>query len=219
MVATGGRNLKCALCPFLPLHVAEVAAAVGGGAFARLGRGNRRLASEVLNQFRQGIGRDHLGPVDPGRFGAAGGGTEKRAVLFGGCDGGGQAPEDRDQGPVERQLAQGDGAFHRVLGQDLDRGQQGQRNRQVEMAALFRQVCGRKVDCDPFRGQRDMHRGQGGAHTVARLADRLVGQADDGEGRQPGGHGALHLDLSGFDPFEGNGVGFGDHGISPVKQG
>ncbi len=61
------------------------------------------------------------------------------------------------------------------------------------MAALLEEVGGREIDDHPLGRQRETHGGEGGAHPLARLADRLVGQADDQEGREP--RRDLHLDL------------------------
>ena len=53
------------------------------------------------------------------------------------------------------------------------------------MAAFLEQVGRREVDGDAPGRQRQAQRVERRAHPLARFADRLVGQADDGEGRQP----------------------------------
>jgi len=97
-------------------------------------------------------------------------------------------------------------------GDDFQRGEQGEGDGQVEMAAFLGHVGGRQVDGDALGRKCDGHRRQRGSHAVARLGHGLVGQAHEREGRDAGGDGALHLDLAGLDALEGDGVGAGDHG-------
>ena len=54
------------------------------------------------------------------------------------------------------------------------------------MAAFLQQVGGFEVDQDALERQRQAHGGECGADTLARLADRLVGQADQDEAGRPG---------------------------------
>jgi hypothetical protein len=49
------------------------------------------------------------------------------------------------------------------------------------------------------------------AAPLARLGDRLVRQADDGEGRQPRGDRHLGLDIDDLDPVECHGANSRDH--------
>ena len=86
-----------------------------------------------------------------------------------------------------------------------DRGEQAERDRQVEMRAFLGQVGRRQIDGDPLGRKRQPDRGQRRADPLAALGDRLVGQADDDEGRQPGGE--LHLDFDGasLEPEIGDG--------------
>ncbi len=72
------------------------------------------------------------------------------------------------------------------------------------MAAFLRQVGGREIDGDAARRQRQAGGDQRGAHALARLAHRLVGQADDVEGRQAGRDLHLHVDRAGLDALERN---------------
>ena len=67
------------------------------------------------------------------------------------------------------------------------------------MAALFRQIGRGKVHGDAVVGQRKPDGVQGGAHTLARFAHRLVGETDDVERTSRGGalsdvH--LHIDFA-----------------------
>ena len=71
------------------------------------------------------------------------------------------------------------------------------------MAALLRQVGWREIDRDSPRRQRQTRGDQRRANPFAGLGDRLVGQSDDGEGRQAGRDLHLHVDGAGFDPLKG----------------
>ena len=113
--------------------------------------------------------------------------------------------------PVEAELADRD-IMRQALGIGRpDRRQQAQRDRQVEMRAFLGQVGGRQVDGDPLGRQRQADRGQRGAHPLAAFGDRLVGQADDDEGGQPGGELDLHLDGARLEPEIGDGGDGRDH--------
>ena len=70
--------------------------------------------------------------------------------------------------------------------------------------------AGARLISTRLRRQRQAHGGQRGAHPLARLADRLVGQADDQEGGHAGGDLHLHLDRHGLDAGEGEGLHAGD---------
>ena len=78
-------------------------------------------------------------------------------------------------------------------GLELIRGDQNtQRDRQIEAAAVLRQIGRRQRHCDAPRRRRETGIGDRGAHPVARFAHRRIGQADDIEARQPAGQ--VHLD-------------------------
>jgi len=49
------------------------------------------------------------------------------------------------------------------------------------------------------------------AHPLPAFGDRLVGQANQGERRQPRGHLHLDPDLDDFNPLEGDCIGARDH--------
>jgi hypothetical protein len=97
----------------------------------------------------------------------------------------------RAEAAVERELAR-----HSVLGERLPRhlprrGEDGERDRQVESRTLLAQRGGREVDRDlalrpPERGGRDA-----ASHAVLRLLARAVGEADDREA----GHAAVQVGL------------------------
>lgn len=83
------------------------------------------------------------------------------------------------------------------------------------MAALLQHICRRQIHGDPFRRQRQPHRAEGGTHPLLAFGDRLVGQPDDGEGRQPTGHLNLDVDVQRIDPLKRNRGDSRDHGVKP----
>ena len=156
--------------------------------------------------------------ADPGRLGAAGLGTDQRTAVFGGGHRGGQGADHGNERTVERQFAKRHRLRHVLLRDHADGRQQRERDGQVEMRAFLGQVGGRQVHGDLAGRQGDGHGGQRRAHPVARLAHRLVRQADDGKGGHAGGQGALHLDGPRLDPFERHGIGACDH-AAPSEYG
>ena len=83
---------------------------------------------------------------------------------------------------VERQFADHRVGVERVGGDRADRRHHAERDRQVVVAALLRQIGGREIDGDALGRQRQPRGGERRAHPLARFADRLVGEADDVEG-------------------------------------
>ena len=96
-----------------------------------------------------------------------------------------------------------------------DRRHQAERDRQVVVAAFLRQVGGREIDGDAARRQRQAGGDQRRAHALARFGHRLVGQADDVEGRQAGRDLHLHVDGAGLDALERHRGDALDHGDAP----
>ncbi len=79
------------------------------------------------------------------------------------------------------------------------------------MAAFLRDIGGRQIDRDPPRRQRQPRGDQRRADPLARLGNRLVGQADNGKGGQPGRDLHLHVDRAGLDPLKRYGGNALDH--------
>ena len=212
------RDLERALGAFLSLDVQQVARRRRARDIAGAGGADGLGAREMADRGREAGGGDDVRGIDPcglrpGRLGA-----QERPAFRRGRHRRGQGARDRHQRAGQRQLSEGDGAGGIVGRDDVERRKQRQRDGQVEMRSLLRQVGGREVDRDPLRWQRDRHRRQGRAHTFARLGHRLVRQADDREGRHAGRYRALHLDHAGLDPLERDGIGMCDHGLSPSRR-
>ena len=100
-------------------------------------------------------------------------------------------------------------------GMRADRGHQAERDRQVVMAAFLGQVGGREIDGDAAGRQRQAGGDQRRAHPLLGFRHRLVGQADDVEGRQAGRDLHLHVDGAGLDALERHGGDALDHGDAP----
>ena len=211
VVAAGGGDLERAFGLFLAAHVAEIADVCRAGDGAGFGGGDRGAAGEVVDQRQQGFRRDDLDGAHPGGLGAAGGGADQPAIGLRGGHRGGQGADDRDERAVERQFAESHVRCDGVGGQDLHRGENRQRDGQIEMRALLGQVGGREVDGDALGREGEAHRGHRGAHAFLGLGDRLVGQAHEIERGQTGGDGALHLDEAGVHALECDSVGARDH--------
>ena len=203
-----------------PFTSAKSRAEAASGDRAGLGRGEGGAAGEVVDERASRVfGGDHLDRADPGGLGAAAGRADQAAVGLGRGQRGGQGADHRDQRAVERELAEGHRAGDLVVREDLHRGEQRERDGQVEVRAFLGQVGGREVDGDALGRQREAHGGHRGADAFLGLGDRLVGQADEVEGGQAGGDGALHLDEPRLDPLEGDRVGARGHcGVSRVGR-
>src|SRR5216684_7591496 len=92
-----------------------------------------------------------------------------------------QHPRDRRDRSVEAEFAKHREAAQRVRRYGADRGHQAERDRQIVVAALLRQVGGCEIDGDSPRRQREAGGDQCRADPLAGLGDRLVGQPDNGE--------------------------------------
>ena len=121
----------------------------------------------------------------------------------------GQHARDRTQPTVERELAD---MHHARDGRGVDgscRGERGDRDAEVEARPVLRHGRRREVDGDLAGGQVASGVGGRSAHPVFRLAERGVGQADDGEGGQTVGQVGLDLDERTIDAVQGDGEGAG----------
>ena len=100
----------------------------------------------------------------------------------------------RAQAPVEPQLPQVDGSRGR-LGGHVARGRQcGDRDREVESAALLPQRRRRQVDRELALGERTPRVDRGSADPFARLPESGIRETDEDERREPGGDVGLDLD-------------------------
>ncbi len=174
--------------------------------------GQQLRAFEMIDQRQQRGRRQHLG-ARPGRLAALRRRADQAALLLVGRHRRGQHAGHRRQPAIEAELAQRDEPGDLLARQHAHGDQQRHGDRQVEMAALLGDVGRRQVDGDAPGRQRQAERVEGGADPLAAFADRLVGQADHGEGDQAAGHLRLHLDGQNLDALEGDSGDASDHGI------
>ena len=212
-MAAGGGDLDRALGAFLTLHIAEIEPGGARGGKARLGRRQQLGPFEMVDDRQQARSGDDLDLAGPGRFATAGLRADDPALAAGGGKAGEQHPGDARHRTVERQLAKGGIGGEFIGRQRLHRHQQGEGDRQVEMAAFLQHVGRGEVDGDPLWRQGQAERLQCRAHPFAQFGDRLVRQADYGEGRQPGGDRHLGLDLDDLDAVECHGANLRGHAL------
>ena len=204
LAAPAGPRVTIGLDPGIRTGVASTG--VGGRLAARCLSPTGGLSSTRCLRPTRCLGAAGLGADQPAPLGRRGHRRRER-------------PDHRHQRPVERQFAKRHGLGRHVARHHVQRRQERERDRQVEMRALLRQVGAREVDGDPPRGQRDRERRHGRPHPFPRLGNRLVGQAHDGEGRQPGGHRALDFHQPRLDPLKCDREGAPGHVPSPCWTG
>ncbi len=124
---------------------------------------------------------------------------------------------------VKAEFAQHGEAGQRIMRDGADRrhqperGHQPERDRQIVMAALLGQVGGREIDGDAAGRQSEPRGDQRRAHPLARFRNRLIRQADDGEGGHARRNLHLHVDRAHLDALERNGGDALDHlGLIPA---
>ena len=212
VVAAGGGDLERALGLLLALDLGEVLVGRGVRHGAGLGGRERGAAGEVVDEGEERLRRDHLDGADPGRLGAAGRrGRSRPQSASAAASAAGSAPITGMSVPSRESSPSATWAATSSRGQDLHGGEERERDRQVEVRAFLGEVGGREVDGDALGGEREAHGGHRRADPLLGLGDRLVGEADEVEGRQAGGDGALHLDEARLDALECHRVGARDH--------
>ncbi len=186
-MAAGGGDLERALGGLLALDVGELGIVRRVLDQARRGRREHLMAAEVVDQREQRRGREDLDvAAEPGRLAAARRGADQAEVARRRGDRGRQHARDRQHRAIERELAERQVALHRIRRHGAHADQQAERDRQVEMAALLGEIGRREVDRDALGRQAEAHRAERAPDPLARFGDRLVGQPDHGERRQPG---------------------------------
>ena len=124
------------------------------------------------------------------RHGAVSGRHHDRVVVHGIDEG--QRAGNGAHRAVESQLPQRADVFDRRRLELPVGHQHADGNGQVETGARLGHVAGGQVDGYALRRPRELAGHDGGPNPVAGLPARGVGQSDDGEGGQPGGHMDLH---------------------------
>ena len=158
---------------------------------------------EVVDELEQVLrGEDaHVGG-GPRGFGAAARRADQPFAERVGADRGGQRARDGGDRAVERQFAQHAETLDGVAGDGARRRHQPERDRKIVMAAFLGEVGGSEIDGDALRRQRQADGVQRAAHPLAAFRHGLVGEADNGEVRQPWADLHLHVDGARFDALE-----------------
>ncbi len=185
-------DLERALGGFLALDLAQIGSRRRHLDRAGLRRGEQAVALEMIDQ-RQDVGRRDDPLPAPRRFRALRRRADQPEPALGRVQRGEQHAGRRRDSRVEAQFADDEIVGERLGIDHAHRGEQTERDRQVEMRAFLGQIGGREIDHDPLGRQREPHRRDRPAHALAALANRLVAEPDHVEPRQAGDQ--LHLDL------------------------
>jgi hypothetical protein len=219
VVAAGGGDLESALGAFLTLDVLEVDQCAVELADLRLRAGEHLRAADVIGELDQrGSGNDLHLRARPGGLGAAGGRADEAFAARIGANRRRQYARDRGDRAVEPELAQHGEARERIRRNGADRSHQAEGDGEIVVTAFLREVCGREVDGDAARRQRQAGGNQRCAHPLTRLRHGLVRQTDDIERREPWRHLHLDIDGAGLDTLERHRRDPLDHG-SPCSGG
>ena len=133
-------------------------------------------------------------------------------------DGNRQHAANRVDRAVQRQFADDHGVVNRLAGQWAGRGEQAQRDRQVERRPGLPHVGRREVDGDAMVGEVEAGVANRGSDAVPALAHGRIGQPDHGEVGEPERNVDLDVDRIRLDPEHRGAAKAGQHG-HPVLQG
>jgi hypothetical protein len=184
VVAAGRRQFDGPPPPFLPHHVGEVDAgrrvdSLGGG---RVEQGT--VAAQEVDEPAQRVGRLDHDAGDQGRLDGVGGRDHRVAQARA------HRGEDRRQhaahrphGAVEPELADQHRLPQRLGRHRARRGEQRQRDAEVERGAVLRQVSRQEVDREAALRPRLARVDHRRAHPVPRLGQRRVGKPGDHQAR------------------------------------
>lgn len=203
----------------LPLDVGEVevwARGLGSDAWHLLGQ--HLDALKVVDETEERFRGKHLDLGRPRGLAARSTGTDDAFACGRGADGRRQHTRDRRNRAVEPQFAEGDVAADVFRRQHVHGDQQAEGDGQVEVTAFFQHVGRRKIDGDALGRQGEADGVQRGAHVLAAFPHRLVGQTDDGEGRQSRGDLYLHVPRQNIDALERHGTDACHHSPAMIAR-
>ena len=124
-----------------------------------------------------------------------------------------QHARDSAQDTVQSELAEDAVALDLLARQHAHDDQQADRDGEVKMTSLFQHVGRGEIYRDAFRRQSEAERRQRRTHALAALADRLVRESNQREGRQARRHLHLNIDIEAVDPLERHRPDTRDHGV------
>jgi hypothetical protein len=163
-----------------PLDVTQIRLRAGLRAHGRHGPAHDLNAFEMIGELDQRGRRQHIHVLrGPGGLTAAFARTDQAMAAGVGGDCGRQDASDRGDPAVERQFAENGVILQSIRWDRPDRRHDANRNRQIVMAPLFRQIGRCKIDRDALCRQSQTRDIEGGAHPLARFGNRFVAQADD----------------------------------------
>ena len=199
VVLAGGGDLQRAPGLELAAHVAHVRDRPRLGRRGR-GGGQGLAAAEQGADFQQGAGADDLGAGGQGGLAGVVRRHHQPAARGGGRHRRRQCGIDAAQLPRQAEFADEFGVAQGI-GRDLAAcGEDAQRDRQVEAAAVLGQVGRGQVDGDAPLRELELRAVDRRAHPVLGFADRGLGQADDGHARQAAGQVDFNRNRGGRDP-------------------
>src|SRR5580704_11250236 len=137
------------------------------------------VSFHVIDERDQRWRRDDFDTSCPGCFRAARCRTDQSATRFGCGKRGRQHPGNRCDLSVERHFAERSVARDFRRRQHTHRSQQSKRDGKVEVAALFRQIRRRQIDCEALIRERKADGRKCRAHALAAFGHSLVAEADD----------------------------------------
>ncbi len=214
-MTAGGGHFQGALGTFLALDVVKIERGWRRVLDQRFGRAEQLAALGMIDQGQKSGGGQHFDPAilvrRPGGLGTTCRRTDQAQPALRRVQRRRQHTGNPAQGTVQRQFTKDRIAGDHVGRQHIQGGQKGQRDRQIVMAAFLQNVGRRQVDGDAFGRQGKSQRMQGGAHSLAALADRLVRQSDQRERWQTTGDLDLDVDRQHIDTLERHRVDTGDH--------
>ena len=217
VVPTGRGHFERALGVLLPAHVGEVDGVGRGGVVLRLAD-VRRAAALAVGQERERLGERadavDLQPVHGGGLGGVLFRHDDGAVAaLPRLDGHREDAADGAQRAVERELAADEHLVqHRLRDPARARGEEAERDGQVERRALLAHVGGGEVHGDGAARHGEAGVLERGPDAVAALAHGAVGQAHHGPPRQVGFDVGLDLDGQRVDSEDGAAPDTAEHG-------
>ena len=222
MSARGG-DLERAFGGGLPLDFGEIRDAVPVRLQedrAVVVRDREEFAGEGADGVREGVDGIHADVRQYGRRLAGIGSRDDQRADLGHLfreERGGQDALDRAHGTVERELAEDHGIRERLLRERTGRGGQRQCDRQVERRAFLADVAGREVHERESLGMAESGCVKRAANAFLALADRRVGESDDGniDSFARTGRVDFDLDRDGVDPEKRGGVCSRKHSFTP----
>ena len=214
-MAAGRRDLERAAREQLAAHVSQIGRRPRSRRWWRH-RHERAAAGRIVQRLDgagERIDRNDVQPRDDRRLaGVRRGQKNSGDAVAPGRRRNRQDPPGRVDRSVERELAEQHEIDDVPAFDDALRGENAERDRQIEGRTRFAHVGGREVHRDAMRGKLEPGIADGASHAVAALTHARIGQADHGEARKPERHVDFDVDRTGFDAENGGGPQAGEHG-------